>query len=793
MHIHQTFKLSCWPTKNPAEEKDLRKFHLMKIKKQKEERQKQLKEAEYQKEMAKKQKKAAELLLKDLTKKESKEAEFLKVQPKNEKIKGTEDEEELKKTSKDTIEQKGLGLKTHLIRIKKEKEAMRKELKKEELQNEMEKKQARGVELLKETTQKWQKQAKLLKQMIREKDEAELQKEVLRKAHKEAGLRDMIHQEKVTEVELRKTSKDTKEQKGLKKEKEAMRKELKKEELHNEMESTQKWQKQAELRKQMIRQKTNVNTKAEKGAELKEMINKKSRKEPRIQKMWNPDEDIKPVRPMKVMKKEGNQQERWWEEERNEDGTKWRFLEHRGPLFPAEYQPFPDDVNFLSDWRREMTSEERMLITDLNKCDFFKLFDLNKRTVDAQYNMSKEEKQAITEANKRLTEEYCYYTLNQHRERIENFQIEPPGLFCGRGDHPKEGMLKRRIQPEDVIINCSRQAQIPEPPAGHQWKEVRHDNTVTWLASWTENIQGAGRYIKLNASSKPQGEKDWEKYELARTLNSYIDQIRSQYYQDMDSAEMVIRQRATALYFIDKLAQSVGSEKNVSCSSLCVKNITLHKERNGNEYMVEFDFLRKDLIRSYDKVPVTKRVYKNLENFMENKETGDKLFDLLTSSTLNDYISSLMPGLTGEVFRTYNSSVALQKSLRELSCLSDGQAEKLLVYNRANPAAAVHCNHQQADTKNFDQSMAGLYAKIDSMTQELVQAKTKLTVVIWNAKGCPNSKWHVKVKKKRKATRQLENQLLKLSIQAIGREEGRQISLSTFKSNYLDPRITIAW
>lgn len=46
--------------------------------------------------------------------------------------------------------------------------------------------------------------------------------------------------------------------------------------------------------------------------------------------------------------------------------------------------------------------------------------------------------------------------MDNHRERIGNFRIEPPGLFRGRGNHPKMGMLKRRIRPEDVIINCSK-------------------------------------------------------------------------------------------------------------------------------------------------------------------------------------------------------------------------------------------------------------------------------------------------------------------------------------------------
>lgn len=31
--------------------------------------------------------------------------------------------------------------------------------------------------------------------------------------------------------------------------------------------------------------------------------------------------------------------------------------------------------------------------------------------------------------------------------------MEPPGLFRGRGDHPKMGKLKARIYPEDITIN----------------------------------------------------------------------------------------------------------------------------------------------------------------------------------------------------------------------------------------------------------------------------------------------------------------------------------------------------
>lgn len=50
-----------------------------------------------------------------------------------------------------------------------------------------------------------------------------------------------------------------------------------------------------------------------------------------------------------------------------------------------------------------------------------------------------------------------------------------------------------------------------------------------------------------------QGEKDWQKYETARRLKKCVDRIRTQYRDDWKSKEMRIRQRAVALYFIDKV------------------------------------------------------------------------------------------------------------------------------------------------------------------------------------------------------------------------------------------------
>ena len=72
--------------------------------------------------------------------------------------------------------------------------------------------------------------------------------------------------------------------------------------------------------------------------------------------------------------------------------------------------------------------------------------------------------------------------------------------------------------PEQITINIGEGAKVPIPPQGHRWAEIRHDNTVTWLATWNENINGATKYVFLAAGSSLKGQSDMAKYEKARKL-----------------------------------------------------------------------------------------------------------------------------------------------------------------------------------------------------------------------------------------------------------------------------------
>jgi DNA topoisomerase-1 len=123
---------------------------------------------------------------------------------------------------------------------------------------------------------------------------------------------------------------------------------------------------------------------------------------------------------------------------------------------------------------------------------------------------------------------------------------------------------------------------------------------------------------------------------LTPLRQKYIDRIREDYQRDLKADLMADRQRATAMYLIDKLALRAGNEKNddeadtVGCCSLRYEHITLEPPN-----MVVFDFLGKDSIRFHQKTPVIAQVFKNLKIFKKApKTTGDMIFDRLDVSFL---------------------------------------------------------------------------------------------------------------------------------------------------------------
>ena len=131
---------------------------------------------------------------------------------------------------------------------------------------------------------------------------------------------------------------------------------------------------------------------------------------------------------------------------------------------------------------------------------------------------------------------HSYALIDGRMEKMGNYNMEPPGLFRGRGEHPLTGKLKQRCFSESVKINVSEDSCPPicNLP-GHAWGSVQHDPMVTWLCDWQENVQDQHKYVMLAASSSFKGKSDTEKYTKAIKLKSCISKIRADYTKKMKS------------------------------------------------------------------------------------------------------------------------------------------------------------------------------------------------------------------------------------------------------------------
>ncbi|KAK8930407.1 hypothetical protein H634G_01067 [Metarhizium anisopliae BRIP 53293] len=471
----------------------------------------------------------------------------------------------------------------------------------------------------------------------------------------------------------------------------------------------------------------------------------------------------------------------WWNAPKPEDDSiKWQTLEHNGVLFAPEYEPLPKNVKLLYDGKPVTLSKEaeevatfwvammtpasshhldnpvfrnnfftdfseivkknggatdregnKVQIKSLDKCDFSKIYDhwLAKTEANKTKNLSKEEKEAAKAKKDALEAPYLHCIWDGRKQKVGNFRVEPPSLFRGRGEHPKTGRVKTRVFPEQITINIGKDAKIPEPPAGHKWKAVQHDQKATWLAMWQENINGAYKYVMLGAASDVKGQSDYKKFEKARELKKYIDKIRKDYTRELKSEVMADRQRATAMYLIDQLALRAGNEKDteneadtVGCCSLKYEHITLEPPNK-----VTFDFLGKDSIRYNETAFVEPQVFKNLKLFKKApKSDGDDLFDRLTTSQLNKHLNSYMTGLTAKVFRTYNASYTMSTLLKELSQdpRSKGSiAEKVKLYNDCNRKVAILCNHKRTVGAGHEQQMQKMSDRIKGLRYQKWRTK----------------------------------------------------------------------
>ncbi|XP_030555540.1 DNA topoisomerase 1-like [Drosophila novamexicana] len=406
--------------------------------------------------------------------------------------------------------------------------------------------------------------------------------------------------------------------------------------------------------------------------------------------------------------------------------VKWQTLEHNGPLFPGAYERLPENVhflydncpielteqaeevatfyakvlrtpfvelsefneNFFEDFRSCLSVEQRLHITSFELCNFEKISQHLEEQQEARSQQDLEE-----------DERYGYCYIDGERLRVKQFRIKPPGLCCPRkGYSLTMGMIRPRVLPEDIMINCDEYADPPAPPPGHRWRQVVHDRSVTWLYSWHDLVSGSSHYVRARIDkSKRYRLPLRNQLETARRLQQHLPSIRREYRQLWSSEHWLVRQRSVALYCIDQLAMSCEVPEQPDKVTLCdlrVENLQLHPRLAGRKNVVRLQARKSNRQRVYRSVCVQPEVFYNLRVFVCGKEPNDLVLEELTTQLLNAHLEYLMDGLTSHIFCICNASQLLEQRLKEIPRKASLTVQ-LLAYNQALKEVHSFCSNRQ--------------------------------------------------------------------------------------------------
>lgn len=376
--------------------------------------------------------------------------------------------------------------------------------------------------------------------------------------------------------------------------------------------------------------------------------------------------------------------------------------------------PYVEDPVFQENFLFSLREQWADLFTDvtIEDIDWTELFAIAQ--TEKLANMPEEKRKELSLQRKKKSEElkekYGYATVDDHRVEIGAYLIEPPGIFMGRGAHPLRGRWKPRVFSYQVTLNLDENADIPDAAHG-DWKDIVHEHDSVWIARWLETLTGKIKYVLLAETSHLRQERERAKYDKAVRLEEHLRDVRAAIRRGMRDKDEKKRQVATVAYLIDRLSMRVGDEKDedeadtVGASTLRVEHVNVGADK------IDFDFLGKDSVRWEKTLMIQdendQALAANLNEFKQDKAHGTQLFPEITSARVNDFLKSVMPGLSAKVFRTYHATTTVSRYLPKPAEVKRNASEAYKEYlaRMANLQAAIKCNHKRTPPKTWADSL----------------------------------------------------------------------------------------
>ena len=275
--------------------------------------------------------------------------------------------------------------------------------------------------------------------------------------------------------------------------------------------------------------------------------------------------------------------------------------------------------------------------------------------------------------------------------KLHNYIVEPLHIFKGRGDHPLRGTIKFPVKPEHITLNACK------TPDGYNWGNIINNPNVQWAGFYKDSM-GSSKYMY------PVLNDETSKFDSARVLRKKLHCIRKKIHQDLESESYNTRQKATAVYLIDKLCIRVGHPKEsdsadtVGCCTLRVEHVSLKKTS------LSFSFLGKDSIEFARTLVPHTLVMQNMHNFTKDKSAHMLIFDSIDANSLNTYLHNLCKGLTAKQFRTCHASMKIEHLLHSYNPAIDGNIIKY--FKQCATKVARLCNHKRGANLSIETSKA---------------------------------------------------------------------------------------
>ena len=343
------------------------------------------------------------------------------------------------------------------------------------------------------------------------------------------------------------------------------------------------------------------------------------------------------------------------------------------------------------------------------------------------------------------------YDISMACRRDPNFIADG---FVVHNSNPLRGRWKPAITTKDVTLNLSPDAATPPGDwAGREWRP-----NELWVARWTDKLTGKVKYVWFHDATPMKQERVQEKFDLARELESKIEEVRAHIARGLADKDVKRRKVATVAYLIDVFKIRVGDEKEtesgtIGATSLRSEHIRLH----NSPPRVKLHFLGKDSILFERELEVSRDAFQNLKEFTSN---GGRIFSGITTDAVREFLSEAMPRLSSKVFRTFSATQLFRQQLENSKVTAESaDTEKKMALTEANAAVAQLLNHQKAIPKKWQET----YRKRLDMLRSLKGKKGKSAA------------------KRRQA--------LKLRIAQM--RLGKKWNLGTSLRNYIDPRVSV--